>query len=220
MTVALSILAFNLAFVATHLAPAHPPIRAALVARLGTGAYLGLYSLVSFATMGPAAGLWWVNLHGGPMFWALRGGVWTALATAIGALGLALAVGGLATPAPTSMGKDAVLARDTIEVRGASAITRHPVSIGSALLGVAHLIGNGWATDVAWWVGLPLVGVLGALHQDARKAAEHPGYRAFMAETSVLPFARPGNLGRVGGRAWAAMAVGAGIALGARWLHP
>ena len=55
------IVVFSVLFVATHLLMSHGAIRENLVAKLGTGPFLGLYSLISFLTLGPASVLWWQN---------------------------------------------------------------------------------------------------------------------------------------------------------------
>ena len=207
------------AFVVTHVGMTHPPVRAAQIAALGRGPYLLVYSAVSMLTFVPTAWVWWTHPHAGAAWWALRGGGWTALSVFLATAGLAIAVGGLATPAPSSFERAKVLVADTIDVRGMTAVTRHPVFIGSGLLGVAHLIGNGWSGDVAWWGAFPVIAAAGAWHQDLRKAAESPAYRRFMSETSVIPFGRPDQLGKVGVRAWIGAAVGVAVALGLRALH-
>jgi len=76
-----------------------------------------------------------------------------------------------------------------IEARGVLRITRHPMNIGIACFGLTHLIANGALGDVAFFGSLFALGVLGPIHQDARKKREKgDAYRDFCRQTSVLPF--------------------------------
>ena len=55
---------------------------------------------------------------------------------------------------------------------------------------LAHVVLNGWLNDVLFFGGIFLVGLLGCLHQDARKRVTEDGrLDGFFAEPSVLPFA-------------------------------
>ncbi|MEQ1570375.1 MAG: NnrU family protein, partial [Myxococcota bacterium] len=182
-------------FVVTHFVMSHPPARAAQIARLGDKPFLALYSLVSFATWGPAAWLWWTHRHAGTMFWATRSPVVVHLAEVVIAVGVALSVAGVANPAPSSA---ASAGRPAGAVRGIHHVTRHPVFVGSALLAGGHLLTNGFAGDL-WFLGSHVVlGIGGALHQDYRMNTQKPGYPAFAAATTVWP--NPLGLPRIGGR--------------------
>ena len=49
---------------------------------------------------------------------------------------------------------------------------------------------NGWAGDVIFFGMFPALGILGGMHQDARKIRElGDRYREFVAKTSFVPFA-------------------------------
>ena len=53
------IVVFSALFMLTHIMLSHGAIRQGMVDKLGQWPFRGLYSLVSFATLGPAAVLWW-----------------------------------------------------------------------------------------------------------------------------------------------------------------
>lgn len=203
-----------LAFSASHLVLSSVGVRRPLIARLGERGFQGLYSLVALVTFVPFVWAWWGARHDGPLLWSLRdvAGL-RELAIALSVLGFVLVFMGAMQPSPVSItGGDR-------RVRGALRITRHGVFMGIGLWALAHVLVNGWATDVAFFGGLALFAVVGSLHQDARKQALDDGsLAAFYRETSVLPFAAilsgrnrlvPGEL------SWPAVALGAaaGIAL-------
>lgn len=170
-------------FLLTHLGLSHGPIRERLVASLGLWPFRGLYSLVSFATLGPAAVLWWTNRHLGPLLFELPWWLERALAVPLMLLAVELLVLGFANPSPVSM----VPTRP--EPRGVLRVTRHPMNMGFALFGLAHLLANGTLGDVAFFGCCFLgVGVLGAWHQDRRIArSSGEGMDAFRRQTSILP---------------------------------
>jgi uncharacterized membrane protein len=177
------IVVFSLLFVATHLGMSHGSIREGLVGKIGEWPFRGLYSLVSFLTLGPAAVLWWQNRHLGPVLWEIPFWTGRALAMALVLFGIELIVLSLATPSPASMvpGK--------IEERGILRITRHPMNIGIALWALAHVLTNGTLGDVAFFGSFLALGILGPYHQDIRKKKEKgEPYVAFCRRTSVMPF--------------------------------
>lgn len=178
------VIAFSAAFVVTHFALSHGKVRAGLVDQLGTVKFRILYSLVALGTFLPAAVIVWRERHLGPVLWALPQWLELVLALPLMLLALVLLVLAFATPSPVSM----VPSRP--EPRGALRITRHPMNMGLALFGVAHMVANGTLGDVAFFSMFVLVGVFGAYHQDARFAKQKgESFRRFREATSVLPFA-------------------------------
>ena len=171
-------------FVVTHIGMAHGAIRQGLIDRLGLWPYRGLYSLVSFVTLGGAAVILWNHRHLGPVLFQLPW--WAELTIALPSMWFAcvLITLSLANPSPASMMPTAY------EPRGVLRITRHPMNMGFALFGFAHLLANGALGDVAFFGSFLVVGLFGAYHQDrrfARGASEK--MVGFRAQTSVLPFA-------------------------------
>jgi uncharacterized membrane protein len=177
------IVVFSLLFMLTHIGLSHGAIRQGLVGKLGQWPFRGLYSLVSFGTLGPAAVIWWQNRHLGPVLWELPFWPERILAAVLVFFALFLLFQSLATPSPSSMAP----AKDT--VRGVLRITRHPMNMAFALWGLAHLLANGAVGDVAFFGSFVVVGVLGAYHMDARlKNTKGESFARFCRETSVLPF--------------------------------
>ena len=177
------IVVFSVLFVATHIGMSNGSIRQGLTAKIGEWPFRGLYSLVSFLTLGPAAVLWWQNRHLGPVLWEMPFWAGRVLALVLVLFGIELIVLSLATPSPASMvpGK--------IEARGILRITRHPLNIGIALWALAHVLTNGTLGDVAFFGSFLALGILGPYHQDARKKKEKgEAYVEFCRQTSVMPF--------------------------------
>jgi uncharacterized membrane protein len=83
---------------------------------------------------------------------------------------------------------------------------------------------NGWAGDVIFFATFPALGIIGGLHQDARKIRElGESYLEFKAKTSFVPFAA-----LISGRQrwtsadmpWAAIGVGTLLTIAIVALHP
>jgi uncharacterized membrane protein len=182
MTLSLIVL-FSVLFVVTHLGLSHDPIRRGLVDTIGEWPFRGLYSLVSFLTLGPAAVLWWQNRHLGAVLWELP--FWTEriIAGMLVFFGLFLLFQLLATPSPASM------MPAKAEARGILRVTRHPMNMGLAFWGLAHLLANGTVGDVAFFGSFVVVGIIGPYHLDARhKRNKGEEFTEFCKQTSVLPF--------------------------------
>jgi uncharacterized membrane protein len=177
------IVMFSVLFVVTHLGLSHGAVRQGLVDKLGQWPFRGLYSLVAFGTLGPAAVLWWQNRHLGPVLWELPWWPERIMAAVLVLFGLLLFFQSLATPSPASM----VPAKN--EARGVLRITRHPMNMALALWGLAHLLANGTLGDVAFFGSFVAVGVVGAYQMDARlKRQKGEDFTDFCKQTSVLPF--------------------------------
>ncbi len=177
------IVVFSVLFVVTHLGLSHGAVRQGLVDKLGQWPFRGLYSLVAFLTLGPAAVLWWQNRHLGPVLWELPWWPERIMAALLVLFGLLLFFQSLATPSPASM----VPAKN--EARGVLRITRHPMNMALALWGLAHLLANGTLGDVAFFGSFVVVGVVGAYQMDARlKRQKGEDFTNFCKQTSVLPF--------------------------------
>ena len=178
------IVLFSVLFVITHLGLSHGAVRQGLVDRLGQWPFRGLYSLVSFATLGPAAVIWWQNRHLGPALWDLPELPVRILAAILILFGLLLLFQLLAAPSPAGM------APAKIEARGVLRITRHPMNMALTLWGVAHILANGAVGDLAFFGSFVAVGLLGPYHMDARlNRTKGPDFVEFCKQTSVLPFA-------------------------------
>lgn len=177
------IVVFSALFVVTHLGMSHGAIRANLVAKLGEWPFRGVYSLVSFLTFGPAAVLWWQNRHLGPVLWELNPWVERGIALVFMLIAVELVALMLANPSPASM------MPGNNEPRGIIRVTRHPMNMGLALFGLAHVLANGTVGDVAFFSTFVLIGVIGPFHMDARlKKQRGEPFIEFCRQTSVIPF--------------------------------
>jgi uncharacterized membrane protein len=174
------------AFAGTHTLLTHPPIRSALVARLGTGPFQGLFSLVAFATFVPLVWTFFAHRTSTAMplpRLAQTPGIWW-LTMILMFVALELVVLAFARPNPL-----ALTARTGFGAGGILRVTRHPAFMGAALFGLAHLLVNPRALERAFFGGALVYSILGSAHQDWRKRLEKgPEMERFYAETSFLPF--------------------------------
>jgi uncharacterized membrane protein len=179
------IIAFSVIFPATHILMSHDRIRDGLVQTLGgEWPFRGVYSLISFLTLGPLAAIWWSHRQLGTLLWDLPFALERAVALPLMLLAVVLLVMMLASPSPAGMMPGAIAARGILRV------TRHPMNMAFALFGLAHLVANGYLGDVFFFGQFVVLGVVGSYDQDARKArVKGEPYREFMKQTSVLPFA-------------------------------
>jgi len=171
-------------FVLTHFLLSHGGIRRSLVEALGQWPFRGLYSVVSIATLVGAGAVLWTHRGIGPDLWHLPSWLVLAVALPLMLAALVLLVFAFAAPSPVSM------VPASYEARGMLRITRHPMNVGLACFGLAHLLGNGTLGDASFFAAFVIVGLGGAVHQDRRLAAERgEAMRDFQRQTSVLPFA-------------------------------
>jgi uncharacterized membrane protein len=120
--------------------------------------------------------------HLGVQLWDLPRPVELALALPLMLAAMVLVVSAFAAPSPASMAPVAVQARGMLRV------TRHPLSIGVACFGLAHLLVNGTVGDVAFFGSFVVLGVVGSMHQDRRMALRLGApYTRFRQETSMVP---------------------------------
>jgi uncharacterized membrane protein len=151
MTLTLIVL-FSVGFAVTHVVFCLEPIRSGFVEKIGVWPFRGLYSLISFATLGPAAVLWWQNRHLGAVLWELPFWGERIIAGLLVLFAFFLFFQMLATPSPASM------APAKNEARGVLRITRHPMNMAFAMWGLAHLLANGTVGDVAFFGSFVVVG--------------------------------------------------------------
>jgi uncharacterized membrane protein len=170
------------AFLGTHFGLAWAPVRSALVARLGRGPFLGVYSVVAIATL-----VWMIMAYtGAPVI-----EVWprTTMAREVAWIVLLFAavflVCGAATSNPTAVGGERVM-----EPRGIFKVTRHPILWAVTLWALAHMGTTGDAAALIFFGGLAFLALGGMAHIDAKKRAEDPSrFARIAAATSAIPFA-------------------------------
>ncbi|MGH7821790.1 MAG: NnrU family protein [Candidatus Binatia bacterium] len=175
-----------LAFAGSHTALSHPPVRSALVRRLGEGPFQGLYSVIALATFVPL--VWTFFAHRAargvplPMLAQIPGVRWVTMLLML--VAVLLVVLGFSRPNPISP-----LTGRSSGAAGVLRITRHPAFMGVAVFGLAHLLVNHTALDRVFFGGMLAYALLGSAHQDWRKrqTADEP-MRRYFAETSFFPF--------------------------------
>lgn len=203
-----------LLFAASHMALASVRLRPRLVSALGPAGFQGLFSLVALAVFVPLVWFYFGHKHAGPLLWAVPLGPALRWVLYLGiGVALVLAVAALVTPSP------AVSPKAPAEPRGVQHLTRHGLFMGFGLWGLLHLVVNGYASDVAFFAGFPLFGLLGCWHQDRRKLATQPAFRAFWERTPFLPFTGAHTLRGLRELSPLALALGVGVTVLLRWYH-
>jgi uncharacterized membrane protein len=178
-------------FAITHILMSHGSIRSGMVDKHGELKFRGIYSAVSFITLGGAIACFVYAKGQGGILWDLPR-ISYLLAYPLNLMAFTLILMALANPSPAGM------MPGQIKARGVLKITRHPMNMGMALWGLAHVIANGYPADIFFFGSIFVTGFLGAIHQDGRKMDElGEDYKAFMAETSVIPF-----LAMLTGKTW------------------
>jgi len=172
-------------FLALHVLVSGTALRGAIIERIGTRAYLGLFSLLSLVGI-----LWMVRGYRHaplvPLWAPLPGG--RPLTFVLTLLGFLLVVVGLTSPSPTVVGAEAQIERGD-PVRGILRITRHPFLWGVALWALAHLLVNGDLASALLFGTFFVLALLGPSLIDRRKQALGASWQRFAASTSSVPFA-------------------------------
>jgi uncharacterized membrane protein len=203
----------GIAFFATHVGISSTGLRGMLLARYGQQAYLGIYSVLAFATLTALVFTYNNTVHA-PLLWPPL----MLLPMLAMPLSLFLIVGGFTVPNPTNVGAEAKLAQ---EPRGALRITRHPVQWGLLLWASSHLVANGDPASIAFFGSMATVSALGMLAMDRRKSAL-PAWPEFAARTSLVPFVAiiRGRNRLAPGELVLPLAISAPLTVALWWLHP
>lgn len=169
------------AFLVTHFVPS-TPLRAAIVRSTSEKAYLGLYTLVAFATLG--AMIYAYNRAPVEPLWpGLR-----LLPALLMPFSFILVICGVAGRNPTAVGQDKVLKADE-PARGILRVTRHPVQFGILLWAIAHVLARGELKSTIFFGGFAILSALGMVLIDSRKARTlGEDWKRFAGATSGIPF--------------------------------
>ena len=172
----------SLVFLATHYVSS-TPLRDALVATAGSRAYLAVYTLVAFATLGwmihafyhaPFINLWYaVSLRAVPL--------------ALMPFALIFFVCAITAPNPSALGQEKHL-KAAEPARGIVRVTRHPFMWSFGVWALSHLIARGDAASLVFFGTFALLALSGTVLIDRRKA-RGGDWKQFAAVTSNLPFA-------------------------------
>lgn len=176
-------------FVLLHLLISGTRVRDLLVARLGAGPYMGIFSLASLG------GIVWLGFA----YAATRATesslpIWGATPLTHGLqfllqlIAMMFIVVGLTTPNPTSVRQEGVLDRPEA-VHGMLRITRHPFLWGVAIWALGHLLVNGDPASLVLFGSMLALALFGTASIDAkRKRALGTKWDRFAVQTSNIPF--------------------------------
>src|SRR5438067_54853 len=135
----------SLAFLAAHYV-ASTPLRGALARSMGERRYLGLYTAVSFATLG-----WMVwAFHQAPYVPLWAGDEFKAWAALLMPVAFVLLACGVTTRNPTAVQQEDAL-RSTGDPAGILRVTRHPLMWAIALWALVHLAARGDAASLVFF---------------------------------------------------------------------
>jgi uncharacterized membrane protein len=206
-------------FAVTHMGLSSQAWRPRFVATLGAQGFLGAYSVLAIAVFTALVWFYIGHRHQGALLWSPSlGSVELWAIYAMQAVAWSLVVAGVMSPSPAAfvVGE----AARPGAARGVHLLTRHPVFMGAGLFGALHLLGMGFASDVAFWAGFPLFALLGCAHQDHRKlATEGADYRAWHERTPFLPFTGRETLRGLRELSPLTIPIGVALATGLRLLH-
>lgn len=202
-------------FVGTHFVMSHP-FRGPLVAMLGESAFSGVYSLVSFITLGATVWAYRQAPVTEPL-WYVGDGLWATVTGLMLAASILLMGSLIRNPALPGAAKQAA----TAQARGVYGITRHPMLWSFAIWGVSHILVLPIGKNIILASAIILLSLVGATLQDRKKAQLDPqGWNAWLGRTSYLPFVAIAQ-GRAsfGGFGMHAIAGGIVLWLVATWAH-
>lgn len=163
----ISLIAACTAFVGMHFVLSHP-LRAGLIRRLGENGFMGVYSLVAFATLGWAiAAFAAVGPQAMPLWDGGSAGLWI-IASLVTFVALALLLGSLhGNPALPQTPADKV---GNAAASGVFAITRHPMMWGIALWALAHMLVAPKPRTLILMAAMIVLALVGSHLQDRKKA--------------------------------------------------
>lgn len=215
MTGSMTVLAAAVSFVGTHFILSHP-LRQPLVNKIGEKPFLGLYSLVSFLTLG--ATIWaYLAAPTTALLWAVGDGLW-ALATVLMLIASILLLGSLIRNPALPGGATSAA---TAPARGVYGVTRHPMMWAFAIWGAVHILIYPVEKNIIVAAAIIVLALGGAALQDRKKAALDPqGWEAWESRTSYWPFAAIAQgRAKFGGFGGHALGGGFVVWLVATWAH-
>ncbi len=181
----ISLILAALAFIGIHLGVSGTQARDRMVASIGLRPYMVAFSLASVATI-----VWLVSAYKAADYVPTWGQLewWKLFQLVLMLPAFLLVVIGLATPNPTSVAQEGLVARPP---QGIVRITRHPFLVGVFIWAAVHLIGNGDVASLLFFAALAIVAAAGTVSIDAkrRRALGASAWDAFARQTSIVPFA-------------------------------
>lgn len=176
-------------FLALHLGVSGTRLRDTIVATIGEGPYMGLFSLASLG------GIVWLSMAYNAASLESYVETWGQLAnlhilaSVIMLFAFLIGVPGILTPSPTGVGGESQLDQEE-PATGMTRITRHPFLWGAFLWAFSHLLVNGDVASLLMFGTFALLTLFGTRSIDAkRKRKLGDKWDAFAAKTSNIPFA-------------------------------
>ncbi|CAE6774368.1 NnrU family protein [Paraburkholderia nemoris] len=211
-----AVAAAAVAFVGSHFVLSHP-MRRPLVSAIGEKGFLGVYSLVAFATLGWLIAAYLKAPLTAPL-WPVGDGVW-AIATVVMLIASILLMGSLIrNPALPTGGRPAAFPQAAL---GVYAVTRHPMLWSFVLWGLCHIAVFPVAKSNIVAAAIVVLALVGAALQDRKKEQLQPElWPEWESKTSYLPFAAiAAGRARLGGFGLHALLGGFVVWLVATWAH-
>jgi uncharacterized membrane protein len=180
-----TLLIASLLFVGGHVIMAGPPVRDAIVGRLGERPYLGLFSLISAALF-----VWMVLAWRDAPYIELwvAGGILTRLPLVLMPVAFILLICGNFAANPMAVMQDGRMGGED-PARGIIKVTRHPVMWAIVLWAGSHIAANGDLAAVIFMGALLVLAVVGMGRIEAKKRARSgDDWARFAAVTSRVPF--------------------------------
>jgi uncharacterized membrane protein len=181
------VLGAGLFLLITHFGLSSTPLRGALVGVIGERGFQGLYSLVAIGALALLIWTWresprleYAWFSDPSLFWIPK---------AVMVLAMIFLLGGFLVPNPTQVGGEKILDKGA-DTRGLLRITRHPFLWSVILWSVSHIVVNGDYVSVCFFGTFLLLGGIGTLLLDHKKAQSlGDKWAPFAAATSNVPFA-------------------------------
>lgn len=172
-------------FLGIHILPSSY-LRTSVVAKIGNGPYMGLFSLASVVGF-----IWmvfaYIDAPDGPLLWELGNGARYA-AIILMVFAAIFFVSAYTSRNPTAIGNDTKVLDPAVR-GGINAITRHPLMWSFVLWSLAHLLNNGDTRSVIFFGGFGLLALLGSHMIDLKKAKSlGADWTVFKDGTSNIPF--------------------------------
>ncbi|MFM0115048.1 NnrU family protein [Paraburkholderia nemoris] len=211
-----AVAAAAVAFVGSHFVLSHP-LRRPLVSAIGEKGFLGVYSLVAFATLGWLIAAYLKAPLTAPL-WPAGDGVW-AIATVVMLIASILLMGSLIrNPALPTGGRPGAFPQAAL---GVYAVTRHPMLWSFVLWGLCHIAVFPVAKSNIVAAAIVVLALVGAALQDRKKEQLQPElWPEWESKTSYLPFAAiAAGRARLGGFGLHALLGGFVVWLVATWAH-
>ena len=211
-----AVAAAAVAFVGSHFVLSHA-LRRPLVSAIGEKGFLGVYSLVAFATLGWLIAAYLKAPLTAPL-WPAGDGVW-AIATVVMLIASILLMGSLIrNPALPTGGRPAAFPQAAL---GVYAVTRHPMLWSFVLWGLCHIAVFPVAKSNIVAAAIVVLALVGAALQDRKKEQLQPElWPEWESKTSYLPFAAiAAGRARLGGFGLHALLGGFVVWLVATWAH-